>query len=452
MSAPLRFVSGGTGPEGHLDELRSDPIALMTRVRAECGDVGAFRLADRNIALVSGAEANETFFRASDEELDQGAAYPFMTPIFGEGVVFDASPERRREMLHNQSLRDKYMRGHADTIVGEVDAMCAQLDDSGTIDLLEWTAELFIYTSSSCLVGRRFRAELTARVAHLFGDLEQGTDPIAFVDPYADIESFRRRDAARAELVDIIAAIMDRREAAGIAEGEDKDLLDVMMSVRDDDGAWRFDPDQVTGMFISMMFAGHHTTSTTASWTLIELLRHPEHMAAVVAEVDALFEAGGDVTYQALREIPLLEGAIKEALRLHPPLILLLRKVMTPFEVGGVEVPEGWLVGASPAVSNRLPESFENAEGYDPRRYVDPRHDDLDNPWNWIPFGAGRHRCVGAAFALMQLKAVFLVLLRDWTFGMAQDPSTYHNDHSKMVVQLAQPAAVTYRRRAVESP
>ena len=80
------------------------------------------------------------------------------------------------------------------------EVVSADLDDEGTIDLLEWTAELFIYTSSSCLVGRRFRAELTARVAQLFGDLEQGTDPIAFVDPYADIESFRRRDAARAEV------------------------------------------------------------------------------------------------------------------------------------------------------------------------------------------------------------------------------------------------------------
>ncbi len=240
---------------------------------------------------------------------------------------------------------------------------------------------------------------------------------------------------------------MDRREAEGAIEGRDKDLLDVMMSVRDTDGRWRFDPDQVTGMFISMMFAGHHTTSTTASWTLIELLRHPDVMAEVVEEVDALFEGGGDVTYQALREIPLLEGAIKEALRLHPPLILLLRQVMCPFSVGGVEIPEGWLVGATPAVSNRIPEAFDRAGDYDPHRYVDPRHDDLDNPWNWIPFGAGRHRCVGAAFALMQLKAVFLVLLRDWSFGMAQDPSTYRNDHSKMVVQLAQPAAVTYRRR-----
>ena len=62
-------------------------------------------------------------------------------------------------------------------------------------------------------------------------------------------------------------------------------------------------------------------------------------------------------------------------------------------------------------------------------------------------FGAGRHRCVGAAFALMQLKAIFSILLRDWEFEMAQPSDSYRNDHSKMVVQLQQPCAVRYRRR-----
>ena len=100
----------------------------MHRVRDECGDVGEFRLADKDVVLLTGAEANEVFFRATDEDLDQAAAYPFMTPIFGEGVVFDAPPERRREMLHNQALRDSFMRGHAETIQREVDEMVAGWD------------------------------------------------------------------------------------------------------------------------------------------------------------------------------------------------------------------------------------------------------------------------------------------------------------------------------------
>jgi sterol 14-demethylase len=220
------------------------------------------------------------------------------------------------------------------------------------------------------------------------------------------------------------------------------------MSIKDADGNWQFSADIVTGMFISMMFAGHHTTSTTASWLIIELLRNPEVMARVVAEMDALAEAGGgEITYQDLREVPWLESSIKETLRLHPPLILLLRMVMEPFDVEGFHVPAGKLVGASPSVSNRLPEAFADAERFDPGRYIEPRQDDVDNPWNWIPFGAGRHRCVGAAFALMQLKSIFCVLLRDWEIEPAQPLDSYHNDHSKMVVQLAQPCMVRYRRR-----
>lgn len=445
-------VSGDDGGTGHLEELRVDPIGLMQRTRDECGDVGEFRLADKDVVLLTGAEANEVFFRASEEDLDQAAAYPFMTPIFGEGVVFDADPEERRRALHNQSLRDKFMRGHAAVITAEIERMVERWDDEGEVDLLDWTAELFIYTSTSCLIGPKFREELDAEVARLFHDLEQGTDAIAYVDAYADIESFRRRDAARAALVERIEAIMERRRAAGPVEGEDRDLVDVLMSIRDEDGIEQFSADVITGMFISMMFAGHHTTSGTAAWVIIELLRNPDVMAEVVAEVDALAQAGGgEVTYQDLREVPWLESSIKEALRLHPPLILLLRLVMEPFDVAGFHVPAGKLVGASPAVSNRLPEAFPEADRFDPGRYIDPRRDDVDNPWNWIPFGAGRHRCVGAAFALMQLKSIFCVLLRDWEIEAAQPPETYHNDHSKMVVQLAQPCMVRYRRRGASS-
>ncbi len=446
------WVSGDAHSNGHLEELRRDPIGLMNRVRAECGDVGQFRLGDRDVVLLTGAEANEVFFRASDDDLDQAAAYPFMTPIFGEGVVFDAPPERRREMLHNQALRDSFMRGHAETIHREVDEMVERWEDEGEIDLLDWFAELTIYTSSSCLIGRRFRLELDHHFAELYHDLEQGTDALAYVDPYADIPSFRARDEARVALVDLVQGIMDRRSETDLPGDDERDLLDVLMSIRDDAGDPRFDADTVTGMFISMMFAGHHTTSGTAAWTLIELLRHPDELAAVVAELDQLYADGvairdDRVSYQALREMPRLEAAIKEALRLHPPLILLLRVANVDVEVGGHRIPAGKMVAASPSVSNRIPEAFADPDEFRPGRYLDDPGADVANPWNWIPFGAGRHRCVGAAFAMMQLKAIFSVLLKDWTFAAAQPLDSYRNDHSKMVVQLAQPCAVTYRRR-----
>jgi len=103
-------------------------------------------------------------------------------------------------------------------------------------------------------------------------------------------------------------------------------------------------------------------------------------------------------------------------------------------------------VAVSPAVSNRMAEYFPDPERYDPSRYEEGREEDRQ-AFAWIPFGAGRHRCVGAAFALMQLKAIFSELLRQYAFDLAQPPDTYRNDHSKMVVQLAQPCRLRYRRR-----
>ncbi|GII05111.1 cytochrome P450 [Planobispora takensis] len=437
-------VSGG--PD-HLEELRTDPIALMRRVRQECGEVGEFRLAGRAVVLLSGAEANEFFFRAPDEELDQAEAYPFMTPIFGEGVVFDATPEQRREALHNQALKGSFLKGHAATIAAEVDRTVAAWGEEGEIDLLDWFAELTIYTSSACLIGKRFRERLDRRFAELYHDLERGTDALAYVDPYADIESFRRRDAARVQLVALVQEIMDERAAAPRPPREERDLLDVLMSIREEDGSERFSADQVTGMFISMMFAGHHTSSGTAAWTLIELLRHPGVLRGVVEELDELYADGSEISFQALREIPRLESAIKEALRLHPPLILLLRVAKSDQEVLGYRIPAGTMVGCSLAVSNRIAEDFPDPDAFDPARYAVPREEDVLNRWTWVPFGAGRHRCVGANFAMIQLKAIFSVLLRDWEFSLAQDPGSYRNDHSKMVVQLARPCAVRYRRR-----
>ncbi|MFW0788821.1 cytochrome P450 [Gordonia sp. CPCC 205333] len=471
LSTPRR-VSGGEVEYGHLDELATDPIGLFARVRNECGDVGQFQLADREVVLVSGAAANEEFFRASDEILDQAAAYPFMTPVFGEGVVFDTSPERRSEMLHNQALKGAHMKQHAITIPNEVERMIAEWGESGEIDLLEFFGELTLYTSSSCLIGRKFREELSKHVSELYHDLEKGTDPLAYVDYNADIESFRRRDAARAELVEFIAGVLDGRVANPPENKEDRDLLDVLVSLKNDDGTPMFSADTVTGIFISMMFAGHHTTQGTAAWTLIELLRNPDYLDQVVAELDEIYRPGADAdvetvdgrvpySFAAMRQIPKLESSLKEALRLHPPLIILMRVVQEDFHIHGegpdgssteYTVKAGQSIAVSPAVSNRLPADFPDPNEFNPNRYFEPRQEDLVNRWTWIPFGAGRHRCVGAQFAIMQLKAIFSVLLQNYEFEMAQPADSYHNDHSKMVVQLAQPCRVRYRRRSEPGP
>jgi sterol 14-demethylase len=333
------------------------------------------------------------------------------------------------------------MRGHATTIEREIRRMVADWGDEGEIDLLDFFAELTIYTTSACLIGPPFREELDASFAEHYHELERGTDALAYVDPYMPgVESFERRDAAREALVALVQGIIDKRKARGTVAKEERDLLDVLISID-------MSADYITGIFISMMFAGHHTSSGTASWALIELMRHPEVMAGVVAELDDLYADGSEVSFQALRSIPQLEAALKETLRLHPPLVLLLRVAQEDIDLAGHHLPAGTMVGATPRVSNRIAEDFPEPDRFDPSRYVDPRQEDLTNRWTWIPFGAGKHRCVGNAFAMMQMKAIFSVILRDYGFEMVQPPESYRDDTSKMVIQLAKPCRVRYRRR-----
>jgi sterol 14-demethylase len=440
---PPPVVSGGLPLLGHLLELRRNPLRFMARVHEECGEIGEFNLAGNRIVLLYGSDAQEAFFRAPDEQLDQAAAYPFMKPVFGPGVVFDATPDQRKQAMRNQSLRDQHMRRHAETIAAEGERMIAGWGARGERDVLDFFSELTIYTSSSALIGAEFRDELGPEYVDIFKDLERGTDAFAYVNPYLPLPAFWRRDRARKKLVGKLEAIFQQREREG---RKPKDLFHVLHGLRDENGVRRYSDEQITGMFISMMFAGHHTTSVVASWALLDLLLHPEWMEAVRDEIDALYADGRDVSYQALREIPLLESCLKETLRLHPPLIILMRKVMVDYDYKGWTVPAGRTLAASPAISNRMPENFPEPDRYDPTRYAAGREEDKQG-FAWIPFGAGRHRCVGSAFAMMQLKAIFSILLQRYDFELAQPRESYGNDYSKMVVAVRQPCGVRFRRR-----
>jgi len=435
---------------GHMVEFARNPLALMLRVRRECGNVGEFRMFNKDVVLLSGPRAQEAFCRAPDEQLSQKIAYKLMTPIFGEGVVFDAPIEKLTEQLRilMPALRDRNMRTYAGVFVDEVDAMLEKWGEVGELDLLEFTAELTTYTSSHCLLGREFRYNMNEEFARVYGALEAGVNAIAYVNPYLPLPVFRRRDRARARLLEMVTEIIEARNAKAVSGEKAEDAMQVLMDARYSDGS-RLTANEITGMLISTMFAGHHTSSGTAAWTLIELLRNPDHLGRVRAEIEELYGDDGEVTYDSLRRCPVLENVLKEVLRLHPPLIILMRGVLEDFEVEveGVTVPAGKLVAISPPVSHHDASIFRDPERFDPDRYTPARAED-DDPFGWIPFGGGHHRCSGSAFALMQLKAIATSLLRRYDFELAAPADAYVDDYTKMVVQPKQPCPVRYRARA----
>ena len=429
---------------GHMLSFGKNPFQYMMTLRNTLGEIGEFRMFHQKMVLMTGPEANEAFFRAADAQLDQSQAYKIMTPIFGKGVVFDAPPHKKDQQLKMLMpvLRDKPMRGYAQVIVQEVEQMVADWGDSGEIDILEFMKELTIYTSSHCLLGDEFRYELNEEFAKIYHDLEKGVNPLAFVFPYLPLPVFRRRDKARVRLQELVTGIIAKRAQK---TEKSEDAFQLLIESKYDDGS-HLSAHEITGMLIGTIFAGHHTTAGTAAWTLLELARRPEQLNLVLKELDTHFGVDGEVTFQSLREIPALESTIKEVLRLHPPLIFLIRKVMKDFHFKGYTVKAGKYVCASPRVSHRIADVFPDPEKFDPDRYSEARQEDA-KPFSWIAFGGGKHKCTGNAFAMLQLKAIFSILLRRYTFELIDDKDNYQDDFTQMVVQPVSPCRVRYKKR-----
>lgn len=434
---PPPRVSGGRPGVGHMAEFTANPTAFLMRARAECGELAEFDLQGQATVLMSGPEANEAFCRAPDEQLSQNEAYQLMTPIFGKGVIFDAPLDVKDQQLAIQTtaLRHKNMRSYARVISGEVARFTDAWGDSGELEIVSSMMELTLYTSASCLLGTEFRNTMSAEFADLYHDLEKGVHQRAYVEPYADIPEFRRRDAARARLQEIVQDIVERRRATG---QDYEDALGTFMTASYTDGS-KLSLNELTGLIIATMFAGHHTSAGTASWVLLEMLRHPDLMRPVAEEVNAL---GGDMSHESMREIPLLEGFIREVLRLHPPLIALFRRVLIDLVYKDVVIARGKTVCMSPYVSHRIPEVFP-----DPLRF-DPTRPEPENVFAYVAFGGGRHRCAGNAFAILQLKAIFGTLLRRFDFELVNAPETYVDDPQAMTLRPKSPALVRYRRKA----
>ncbi len=429
---------------GHMVQFGKNPFSYMMNLRNTLGEIGEFRMFHQKMVLMTGPEANEAFFRAPDAQLDQSQAYKIMTPIFGKGVVFDAPPHKKDQQLKMLMpvLRDKPMRGYAQVIMKEVEDMVADWGDTGEIDLLEFMKELTIYTSSHCLLGDEFRYELNDEFAKIYHDLEKGVNPLAFVFPYLPLPVFRRRDKARARLQELVTGIIAKR---ALKTEKSDDAFQLLIDSKYDDGT-PLSAHEITGMLIGTIFAGHHTTAGTAAWTLLELAKRPEQLAVVLHELDSHFGVDGEVTFQSLREIPVLESVIKEVLRLHPPLIFLIRKVMKDFHFKGYTIKAGKYVCASPRVSHRIAEVFPEPDKFDIGRYSEERQEDAI-PFSWIAFGGGKHKCTGNAFAMLQLKAIFSILLRRYTFELVDDKDYYQDDFTQMVVQPLSPCRVKYVKR-----
>lgn len=437
-------LGGGLPFLGHIVPFARNPYQFMKNVSDRVGEIAQFKLFNQRMVLLTGDEASRLFYRSSDEQLDQSAAYKLMTPIFGAGIIFDAPNDIKNQQLKMlmPSLRMDAMKNHSGKIVQEVEDMIHRWGDSGEIDLVAEMKQLTINTASHCLLGREFRYELTDEFASIYHDLERGVNALAYNFPNLPVPAFRKRDKARKRLHQLVGDIVRKRESQ---QEKPDDMFQMLIDARYKDGS-RLSTNEITGMLVGAIFAGHHTSSGTAAWVLLELLKHPHHMKQVRTELDALLGAEGDVTFDTLREVPHLENVLKEVLRLHPPLIILMRQVSEPLTFKNYRIEAGDMVCAAPPVTHRMSHLFGNPDVFDPDRYNETRGEDK-NLMAYQPFGGGKHKCSGNAFAMFQIKAIFSVLLRRYDFELVNSPDTYVDDYGEMIVQPKSPCKVRYRRR-----
>jgi sterol 14-demethylase len=435
-------LSGGLPLIGHTVEFVRSTIDLLFRAQRELGEVAGLRVANKNMVALFGPEAHEAVFRAPDSQLNAAEAYKIMTPVFGENMVYDASPERMDEQLKMllPALKDRRMRTYTEIIVEEVEASIADWGEEGEIDLVDYCRVLTNFTSAHCLLGREFRHDMTHEFAEVYHDLERGITPLAYINAHLPLPAFRARDRARRKLVGMIGAIIEARRRSG-RMGED--FLQTLIESRYASGAALTD-DEITGMLLAAMFAGHHTSSVTTAWTLLELMQHPTCRRTVVAQIDELYERSGLTSFDSLQEFTEGDCAVMEALRLHPPLFLLIRVALQEFEFKGYRFPKGTWLLLSPTVSQRIREVFEDADCFDPQRFSADRLKTL-HPFAYIAFGGGRHKCLGNAFARLQIKAILATLLRRFEFSSTRD--RIGSDFHGLVIGPSQPCRVRYRRR-----
>jgi sterol 14-demethylase len=435
-------LSGGYPIIGHTVEFVRGTIELLARAQRELGEVAAFQVANKRMVALFGPEAHEAIFRAPDTQLSPSEAYKIMTPVFGKDIVYDAPPEKMGEQVKMllPALKDKRMRSYGEAILREVEQSIASWGDEGQIEFVDYCRVLTNFTSSHCLLGAEFRSGMTEEFARVYHDLERGVTPLSYIHAELPLPSFRRRDQARVRLVEMITEIIDARRKSG-KTGED--FLQTLMEARYQNGA-ALSEHEITGMLLAAMFAGHHTSSVTTAWTMIELLRNRDYHDRVVDELDAVLGGDEHVTYQKLRDIVATEAAVKESLRLHPPLFMLVRVVKQPYQYKQYTFDEGtWLI-VSPTVAHQIPTIFRDPMRFDPDRFAPPREEDKRD-FAYIPFGGGRHKCLGNAFAFLQVKAILAVLMRRYEFELI-DRNVGSNFHG-LVVGPTEPCRMRYRRR-----
>ena len=360
------------------------------------GDVYTVRLIPKGRPLVffTRPEHAKEIFAGDPEVFHAGKGNAILGPVMGEHSLLlqDGAEHKRARKLLMPAFNGHALRGYQELVTAIARDEVAHwpesrpfrsLDRMNTLTLEVILRVVFGVTDEKRLAELRPRVNATVNVSPAI--LLVWTFPALHrVGPWkAAVQN-------QVELDELMyAEIRERRTAPDLAERTD--VLSRLIREGEETGD-RLSDIELRDQLVTLLLAGHETTATALAWALFELARHPELMRRT-QDAALSGDADGDAW---------LDAVLKESMRLHPVIPMVVRTLMKPQTVAGIDIPRGATVGPSILIAHSRPDNHPDPERFDPERFLG-----RNPPTNtWIPFGGGVRRCIGAGFAMMEGVAV----------------------------------------------
>jgi cytochrome P450 len=364
--------------------------SFVPAMRRRYGDVFTVRLVPerRPLVLFSRTTATKELFAGDPEQFHAGKGNAVLGPIMGEHslLLVDGAQHKRARKLLMPAFRQSAMADYR-TVVARIAADEVQSWEAGVeFRSLERMNALTLEVILRVVFGVADEERL-ARLRPLVAATVNIPPVVLLGWGYPFLQRFgpwRKVVQVQRELDALLyAEIAERREATDLHDRTD--VLSRLLLVGEAEGEEPLSDAELRDQLVTLLLAGHETTASGLAWALYELGLDPALLVRAQHASDT-----GDDDY--------LEAVVKEALRLHPIIPMVVRFVLRPATIAGVHVPAGVSVGPSILLAHRDPENFPEPERFRPERFLEGKV----APHTWIPFGGGVRRCIGAGFSLME--------------------------------------------------
>ncbi len=332
------------------------------------------------------------------------------TPLVGEwagkGLLNMDPPEHtRHRKLWNPAFTAACMAQYLPIMEHAIRRRIDAWAERGEVDLFAEAREVTFEVAARALAG--LDGPEIGRLRELFYALLHGYDER--VETWGQFVERRRRIVAELHAI-VLALIAERRSRP--PEATPQDVLSLIVQARDENGQPLSDQQVVDHLKI-LLVAGHEMTTTLGAWLLYLLATHPAYLTRVRQELARVLPGSASaISFEALRAMRVLDNAVREAGRLHPPVVAVPRGVLADVEFAGHVIPAGAQVWLALGATHHLPDLFAHPERFDPDRFEPPREEERRNPFALVTFGGGPRICIGMHFAHVEAKLLAASVFR----------------------------------------